>query len=110
MQPIQRVTPATIEVLKCIYSFDGLGVWGLEISKSTGFKTGTIYPLLERLESLGWLESEWELEADRNGPRRKNYKLTREAFDEIRELLEKPSSARHDEVAWNFALRQSLLG
>ena len=31
---------------------------------------------LERLERAGWLESEWELDADRPGPRRRLYTLT----------------------------------
>jgi PadR family transcriptional regulator PadR len=51
---------------------------GAEIGKATGTGSGTLYPLLLRLEGAGWLSSEWEMidphEAGR--PRRRFYKLT----------------------------------
>jgi len=110
MQPLQRVTTTTIEVLKCIYSLDGVAVWGLEISKLTGLKTGTVYPILERLELLGWLTSEWENTQDRNGPRRRTYRLTPEASQEMRELTKELSHAQIDPKSWNLALRQGWAG
>ena len=110
MQPLQRVTVTTIEVLKCIYSLDGVAVWGLEISKLTGLKTGTVYPILERLELLGWLTSEWEIAQDRNGPRRRTYQLTPEASQEMRELTKDLLRAQIDLRSWNLALRKGLVG
>lgn len=51
---------------------------GAEIAKATGIGSGTLYPMLIRLEKAGWLISEWEAidphEAGR--PRRRLYKLT----------------------------------
>lgn len=51
---------------------------GAEIARATGVTSGTLYPLLQRLESAGWLGSEWEdidpREAGR--PRMRFYKLT----------------------------------
>lgn len=110
MYPLQRVTTTTIQVLKCIYSFKGEAVWGLEISKLTGLKTGTVYPILERLESLGWLTSEWEITQERNGPRRRTYQLTPEAYQEMRDLTEKLSQAHNDLKSWNLAIRQGWAG
>lgn len=52
--------------------------YGLELAASAGLKSGTIYPILARLEGAGWLESRWEdvnpSEAGR--PRRRLYELT----------------------------------
>jgi PadR family transcriptional regulator PadR len=110
MRHLQRVTTTTIEVLQCIYSFEGEGVWGLEIAKLTGLKTGTVYPILERLESLGWLDSEWEITQDRNGPRRRTYRLTAEAFQEMKELTQKLPPVHQDAKSWNLALRQGVAG
>ena len=41
---------------------------GYDISKETGLASGTLYPLLRRLEEQGLLESEWNTEGSR--PRR----------------------------------------
>jgi len=56
-----------------------IGAWyGLELGAAAGLKSGTIYPLLARLEKAGWLESEWE-DVDPSvvgRPRRRLYRLT----------------------------------
>ena len=33
---------------------------GADIVRATGLKTGTLYPILMRLEEAGWLGSHWE--------------------------------------------------
>ncbi|MFD1716054.1 PadR family transcriptional regulator [Amnibacterium flavum] len=75
MDPLQRVTAPTVDVLEVLLRPAG-SVWGLFIVKETGRPTGTVYPILERLEHLGWLEASWEEAPDRNGPRRRFYSLT----------------------------------
>ena len=53
-------------------------IWrhGYDLSKETGLKSGTLYPLLMRLSAQGLLESRWE-EAERRGlPPRHAYRLT----------------------------------
>lgn len=76
MEPISRLTPATVDVLAVLLS-SSEPVWGLLIVKETGRPAGSVYPILERLERLGWASSEWESENERNGPRRRLYQLTR---------------------------------
>lgn len=83
MQPITRITETTIKVLQCLYEGKGQEIWGLEIVKKTGLKTGTVYPILERLENLGWVTSQWEVSSQRKGARRRTYLLTNSAIDEI---------------------------
>lgn len=54
------------------------GVSGADIVRQTGIKTGSLYPLLMRLEEAGWLVSEWERgEPSRMGrPRKRFYSVT----------------------------------
>src|SRR5271170_4870764 len=49
---------------------------GYDLSKETGLKSGTLYPLLMRLSEQGLLESSWQ-DAERPGlPPRHVYRLT----------------------------------
>ena len=49
---------------------------GYDLSKETGLRSGTLYPLLMRLSEQGLLESHWQ-EAERPGlPPRHVYRLT----------------------------------
>jgi DNA-binding PadR family transcriptional regulator len=66
---------------------------GAELSKALAIGSGTLYPLLLRLEKNGWMESRWEdLDPSEAGrPRRRYYRLTamgeREATLEFNRLL-----------------------
>lgn len=78
MQSLNRVTPATADVLEVLRA-SGSATWGLQIVKETGRPAGSVYPILERLERLEWVTSEWEPETERKGPRRRLYRLTPDA-------------------------------
>ncbi|CAN5303919.1 hypothetical protein BH11ACT5_BH11ACT5_06480 [soil metagenome] len=86
MEPLSRITPATIDVLSCLLDASG-ATWGLEIIKSSTRPAGTVYPLLERLERLGWVESRWDDTDDRPGPRRRLYLLTADGAVAAREAV-----------------------
>jgi PadR family transcriptional regulator PadR len=75
-----RVTGHTLRLLKLMIDKPLEGRSGAEISKSLNVGSGTLYPLLQRLENAGWLKSEWEeLDPSEAGrPRRRYYKLTGE--------------------------------
>ena len=75
MKPLGRMTPATADVLEALLDA-GDPVWGLRIVKVTGRPAGSVYPILERLERLGWATSHWDEDADRTGPRRRLYVLS----------------------------------
>lgn len=58
--------------------------YGFEIMDATGLPSGTVYPLLRRLERLQCVEARWEDEdrASREGrPPRRYYTLTGEGRD-----------------------------
>lgn len=73
-----RLTTQTVNVVKVIMNRPGQGVSGAEISKDTGLASGSLYPILMRLEKAGWLSSEWESgdPAELGRPRRRFYRLT----------------------------------
>lgn len=98
MHPDVRLTNATLDVLGVVAAADGSPVYGFQISTLTGRPTGTVYPLLSRLERVGWLEGAWESEHHRgNGPRRRYYKVTSQGREHIAVALrrrERPAPVR----------------
>jgi len=75
MNPIQRVTGSTIAVLDALLSHDE-PVWGLLLAREVGKAPGGIYPILNRLETAGWVVPRWEDDAEPGRPRRRLYVLT----------------------------------
>ena len=49
---------------------------GYELASITGLKSGTLYPLLIRLEAQGYLEAEWQAPVGGGRPPRHAYRLT----------------------------------
>ncbi|WP_145730396.1 PadR family transcriptional regulator [Nitrospirillum pindoramense] len=54
------------------------GAWrhGYELAQLAGVKSGTLYPLLIRLEGQGYLEAEWRPPVEAGRPPRHAYRLT----------------------------------
>jgi DNA-binding PadR family transcriptional regulator len=52
--------------------------YGLELMHDTGLASGTLYPILVRLERAGWVESQWETidPVAQGRPARRYYRLT----------------------------------
>jgi PadR family transcriptional regulator, regulatory protein PadR len=75
-----RMTLQTLKVLRTLLSDLGGEHYGLEISKESGLPTGSIYPILARLETAGWVTSAWEQidESAEGRRRRRYYRLTRD--------------------------------
>lgn len=66
----------TIKVLTAVATSQHQWSYGLEISKATGLKSGSLYPILMRLDERGLLESCW-LQPEKLGrPPRHGYKIT----------------------------------
>lgn len=90
-----RITGPTLKVLGQFFDHPNDQLSGFEILRSTGLASGTLYPILFRLEEAGWLESEWEDVAPSQvkRPRRRLYRMTalgeRSARASFRELLPK---------------------
>ena len=73
-----RMTTQTLSVLSTMLGEPEADWYGLDLSKRSGLKPGTIYPILDRLLKAGWLERRWEqIDPVVEGrPRRRLYRLT----------------------------------
>lgn len=67
-------TRAVLAVLSAASEDDP--VFGLRICDDADLGPGTVYPILERLAELGWVESRWETDQPSRRPRRRYYWLT----------------------------------
>lgn len=88
-----RVTDATVDVVEALLSGDE-ELYGLKIAKMTGRPSGSVVPILMRLEGCGWVLSQWEQDEAARGPRRRFYRLHADRFGEARRLVserKKPS-------------------
>ena len=84
-----RLSHQTLRVLKVFIEGPREGLAGSDIWKSQGLFTGTVYPILLRLETAGWLKGSWEKEtAEELGrPRKRLYQLTPLGYNKAREAL-----------------------
>ncbi|MBB4690352.1 PadR family transcriptional regulator [Paractinoplanes abujensis] len=73
-----RITASVLRVLAGLLAEPGAQRYGLELMQQSGLPSGTLYPILARLERAGWVESRWE-EIDpvaEGRPSRRYYRLT----------------------------------
>jgi DNA-binding PadR family transcriptional regulator len=80
------MTMPTQAVLRALLEDPRTERYGLEIGDASGLPSGTIHPILARLERIGWVESRWEdvdpKEAGR--PVRRYYRLTTDGVEQAR--------------------------
>lgn len=86
---MRYITYPTTLVLQAIA--DGVR-YGFDIADRTGLQTGTVYPALRRLESLGFVKSSWENEKvarREQRPARRYYEITRAGSDGLAVALKR---------------------
>lgn len=98
-----RLSHQTLKVLRAFLSGSRRDLAGSDLAKETVIASGSLYPILARLEKAGWLAGTWEEidPAEEGRPRKRFYRLTddghanaAEAFRELG-LQRKPSE-------WSF--------
>lgn len=84
-----RITLPTAAVLRQMLIDPTADYYGFALAEATGFPSGTIYPILARLEAAGWLASFWEEgdPAELERPRRRMYRLTGAGAHSARDAL-----------------------
>ena len=72
------MTAPTLKVLGVFLSSAREELTGVEIGRVTKLASGTLYPILFRLEGAGWLESRWETDIPQTlgRPRRRFYRMS----------------------------------
>lgn len=73
-----RMSSQTLKLLRVLMEHHRDELAGTEIGRRTGLQSGTLYPILLRLETAGWLISRWESEDPTllGRPRRRFYQIT----------------------------------
>lgn len=76
-------------VLRALLAEPTREMYGLQVCQAAGLPSGTIHPILARLEGQGWLESRWEdaVPQDEGRPRRRYYRLTEDGAERARIAL-----------------------
>ncbi len=109
------MTLQTQLVLRVILAAPASEHYGLQLCEETGLPSGTIYPIVARLEQLGWVTSNWEDPAEHvteGRPRRRYYRLTDEGAEQARIALSRAYRPRKQPrpgfgVAWPDLSRMS---
>ena len=72
------ITKAAAQVLAQFLDSPGADQYGFGLMRATGLASGTLYPMLERFQTLGWIQSHLEAidESAEGRPRRRLYCLT----------------------------------
>jgi PadR family transcriptional regulator len=86
-----RVTAPLLDVLEVLLAAlsEDAEVHGWSLARSTGLSGPTVYGVIDRLESAGWVTGCWEDENPQPGkPRRRLYRLTPTGATSGRDLLE----------------------
>jgi PadR family transcriptional regulator, regulatory protein PadR len=84
-----RMTIPTQLVLRALLADPAKELYGVEIGQAAGLPSGTVHPILARLETVGWLTSRWEdIDPRTQGrPARRYYRLTPEGLELARAAL-----------------------
>src|SRR4030088_2308259 len=97
-----RLSSQTLKVLGALISCASDELSGAEIGKRTKLASGTLYPILFRLEGGGGVQSRWEVENPNvlGRPRRRFYRITRKGANKVQEAVRDltPAVGR---VAWS---------
>lgn len=88
MTVVRKCSRQTLALLSALLERPRTWQHGYELSKETGLKSGTLYPILIRLSDQGLLNSRWK-DAERPGrPPRHVYRLTATGLALAREQVE----------------------
>jgi PadR family transcriptional regulator, regulatory protein PadR len=91
-----RMTLPTQLVLRALLAEPTQEMYGLQIGQAAELPSGTVHPILARLEGCGWLESRWEdIDPAKEGrPRRRYYRLSAEGAGYARAALARVHTPR----------------
>ena len=89
-----RISRQTLLLLEALLGKPAHWHHGYSLSQQTELASGTLYPILMRLEKLAWLETKWEDPGALGRPPRHLYRLTSEARAWAREELQEAQARK----------------
>jgi PadR family transcriptional regulator PadR len=99
-----RLTPQTVAVLRALLAEPTKPRYGRDLGQELRLKSGTLQPLLARLEQAGIVRSWWETPTaheDEGRPRRRYYQVTDDGAERARQAIAEatkthgPTTVRH---------------
>lgn len=98
-----RMSAQTLKVLVTLLSSTASELSGADVGRASKLPSGTLYPILLRLERAGWLESRWEIEEAKllGRPRRRLYRVTGVGAQKARANL-KDFELPFGELSWSI--------
>jgi DNA-binding PadR family transcriptional regulator len=102
-----KLTGPLERVLRVLLSDPTASQYGYDLMKAAKLPSGTLYPMLARLQQEGLVGSEWEAQREDAGgrPPRKYYRLTAEGLRVARIELARASSPATARIAGRGATR-----
>jgi len=96
MKRSRTLSPAARRVLAALVQAGASGRHGYDLCREAQIKSGTLYPLLIRLEAQGYLAADWQVADVPGRPSRHVYRLTAAG---LRLAEEHPMAASRAEAA-----------
>src|SRR5271157_5110086 len=93
MKPV-RISRQTLLLVEALLQDPAQWRYGYDLSRETGLKSGTLYPILMRLAEKSLLETRWEETAGAGRPPRHMYRLTALGQQWAREWQPRPRHGR----------------
>lgn len=95
-RPVPRLSLNALQVLRAFVAAPGKELAGTDLLAGDWISSGTLYPILTRMQSVGWLRGRWEEVDPRKvkRPKRRYYRLTDAGLEVARKVfadLELPS-------------------
>lgn len=89
-----KLTGPLERVLRAFVADPAKPRYGYDLMKASGLPSGTLYPMLGRLQEQGLVSSAWEPTGADGRPARRYYQLTDEGMETARQELARASAAR----------------
>jgi PadR family transcriptional regulator PadR len=95
-----RLSPQTLQILDAFLQDPTDWKYGYDLSRNTGLRSGTLYPILMRLADRKLLDTAWEA-AEMGKPPRHLYRLTPDGLQFVREHRPSRSTEELTGPAWS---------
>lgn len=95
-----RMSPQTVALFRALVTAPQDWRYGYDLSRETALKSGTLYPILMRLNKRGWLETRWTPAESPGRPPRHMYRLTSDGLRSAWEFLAAKEHATRRRAAY----------
>lgn len=89
-----KLTGPLERVLRAFLADPAAPRYGYDLMKASGLPSGTLYPMLSRLQEQGLVSSAWEAAEAGGRPPRRYYRLTDEGIETGRQELARAGGGR----------------